>query len=585
MSTAIFLGGEPMSRLNFAVMAIVAILVSFTQPVQAQNFTETVRDAVIASVKEKTGRTLVINGELSFSMQPSPQMSATQVILSNPEGFDDTAFITMDQIDITFDFGSALIGNFNINGFVMEKPVINLLVDKSGANNWTFGAKALQAGVFEISNGVVKYSNAQNATEYEFADVNLKISAASQSDPLEITGAVKWQGEKMTLASSFTTLELLNKGKDAKIDIKLVSKQFSADFTGNLLQQKSSLKLTKAKLQADGMTAIGNVTYKYGKKRPYIFANFKLDRLNLTRYLGIGSRKAAGWSKQKIDFSRLMSLDGEFNLSADVVQYEKIKTGAAILTAKLKRGVLKVNMPRLALYSGTAKLKLSVDGRKPRAAVAFSGNIRNVKALPFLLDAADIRKISGRANIDFNLAAGGRSQYAFMQTLRGSADFNFRKGALLGVNIGRILRSIKKGKTSGFARGGKTPFGKFRAKFRFRKGVGTNKNLRMSGGEVLITGGGKVRMPPRTLSFRVNPSLVGKGGISVLGINVPIIITGPWANPQVYPDLPGFLDAPEIALRGLAAVGKGGIKGVVGVVETVTSPIGKILQAPFKKLF
>jgi len=574
-----------MFRLYVAVIAIVGILATFTVSVQAQSFTETVRDAVIASVKEKTGRTLVINGELSFSMQPSPQMSATRVILSNPEGFDATPFITMDQIDITFDLGSALIGTFNINGFVMEKPVINLMVNKEGANNWTFGAKALQAGVFEVSNGVVNYANAQNATQYEFADVNLKISAAAQSDPLEVTGSVKWKGEEMTLAASFTTLEILNKGEDAKIDIKLVSKQFSADFSGNLLQQKSSLKLTKAKLQADGMTAIGDLTYKYGKKRPYISANLKLDKLNLTRYLGVGSKKTTGWSKQSIDFTGLKSFDGDFNLTADSVHYEKINTGAATLSAKLNRGVLKVNMPKLALYSGTAKLKLSVDGRKPRAAVTFSGNINNVKALKFLLDAADIRKISGRANIAFNLAAGGRSQYAFMQTLRGTADFNFRKGALLGVNIGRILRSIKKGKTSGFARGGKTRFGRFRAKFRFRKGVGTNKNLRMSGGEVLITGGGKVRMPPRTLSFRVNPSLVGKGGISVLGINVPIIITGPWANPQVYPDLPGFLDAPEIALKGLASVGKGGIKGVVGVVGAVTSPIGKILKAPFKKLF
>ena len=574
-----------MNRLYFAVIAVVTMLVTFKVPVHAQNFTEIVREAVIASVKEKTGRTLVINGELSFSMQPSPQMTAKQVILSNPEGFDETPFITMDQIDITFDLGSALIGNFNINGFVTEKPTINLVVNKDGNNNWTFGAEALQAGVFEITNGTVNYTNAQNPGNYEFTDVNLKISAASQTEPLEVTGSVKWKDEKTTLAASFTTLEILNKGEDAKIDIKLVSKQFSADFSGNLLQQKSSLKLTKAKLQADGMTAIGNVTYKYGKKRPYLSANFKLDKLNLTRYLGIGSRKTTGWSKQKIDFSGLMSLDGEFNLSADSVQYEKINTGAAVLGARLKRGVLKVNMPRLALYSGTAKLKLSVDGRKPSAAVAFSGNIKNVKALPFLLDAAEIRKISGRANIDFKLTAGGRSQYAFMQTLRGTADLNFRKGALLGVNIGRILRSIKKGKTSGFARGGKTPFGKFRASFRFRKGVGTNKNLRMSGGEVRITGGGKVRMPPRTLSFRVNPSLVGKGGISVLGINVPIIITGPWANPQVYPDLPGILDAPEIALRGLASVGKGSVKGVTGVVETVTSPIGKIIKAPFKKLF
>ncbi len=574
-----------MSRLYFAVITILGIWITLTIPAQAQDFTTIVREAVIASVKEKTGRTLVINGELSFSMKPSPQMTAKQVILSNPEGFDQTPFITMDQIVISFDLGAALAGNFNINGFVMQKPVINLMVNKDGNNNWSFGAKALQAGVFEIFDGRVRYSNARSAASYEFSDVNLKISAATQTDPLEVTGSAKSNGETVSLTSSFTTLELLNSGEEARIDIRLGGKQMSGDFSGILTRQKNGLKLAKARLQVDGMTAIGDVTYRYGKKRPYIAANFKLDKLDLTRYLGTGARKTTGWSKQNIDFSGLKSIDGEFNLSTDSVQYDKINTAAATLVAKLNRGVLKVNMPRLALYDGTARLQLSVDGRKSKAAVAFSGSVKNVKALPFLLDAADLRKISGRANIDFNLTAAGQSQHAFMQTLRGRADFNFRKGALLGVNIGRILRSIQKGKTSGFARGGKTPFGRFRANFRFRKGVGTTKNLRMSGGEVLITGAGKVRMPPRTLSFRVNPSLVGKGGISVLGINVPIIITGPWANPQVYPDLPGVLDAPEIALKGLATVGKEGVKGVVGVVDTVTTPIGKILKTPFKKLF
>ncbi len=574
-----------MSRLYFAAIAIVGALITFTVSLQAQSFTETVRDAVIVAVKEKTGRTLVINGDLSFSMQPSPQMTAKDVVLSNPEGFDEASFIAMDQIVISFDLVAALTGNFIVNGFVMEKPTINLVVKKDGANNWTFGSKALQAGVFEIFNGIVNYSDGRNATRYQFADVNLKISAPTQLDPLEVNGSLKWNDEKMTLAAAFTTLELLNSGDEAKIDIKLVSKPFSADFSGSLFQKKSSVKLTKAKLQVDGMTAVGDMTFKYGKARPYIAANFKLDKLNLTRILGVNTKKTAGWSRQNIDLSRLKKIDGEFNLKAGVVQYDKIRTGAASLVAKLKRGVLTVSMPKVALYGGTVGLNLSVDSRKSNASVAANGKIRNVKTLPFLLAAADIRRLEGRANIGFNLAATGRSQYAFMQTLRGTTNLDVRKGALLSVNVGRILRSIKKGKTSGFARGGKTPFGKLVANFRFRKGMGTNKNLRMSGGDVIITGGGKVRMPGRTLSYRVNPSLAGKGGISVLGINVPIIITGPWANPQVYPDLPGFLDAPEIALKGLSTVGKKGAKGVVGVVETVTSPIGKIIKAPFKKLF
>ena len=577
-----------MRRLIFAILAVVGAMVIVPAPVQAQSLTDKVRDAVIATVKEKTGRTLVINGELSFSMQPRPLMTAKQVILSNPEGFDESAFITMDQIDISFDLVAALTGNMVINGFVMENPKINLMINKDGRNNWSFGASALQAGVFEINNGVVTYYDARQETRHSFSDVNLKLSAPTISDTLEATGNLTWNDQKITLVTLLETPELFNSGKAARFSIKLDAARFSTDLSGNLSKQKEGFKLADIKLTTDDMISTGKVSFKYGKIKPYLAAELKMDGLNLTRYLGVFStetRKIIGWSQENFDFSSLKALNGDFNLSADSLIYNKIKTGAASLNVKLNGSVLKVRMPKLALYEGTVRINLSVDGRKPETAFKFNGTVRNLKSLPFLRDAAGIDKIEGRTNLGFDLKSVGTSQLALMKALKGSADVNFRKGALRGINIAHILRSIQRGKTSGFAKGGKTPFGKFVAKFRFRKGIGVNKRLRMSGGEVFISGGGRVRMPNRTLGYRVHPSLVGRGGITVLGINVPIIISGPWANPRIYPDLPGILDAPNIALKGLSTVGKGSVKGAVGIVKKVTSPIGKIITAPFKKLF
>ena len=577
-----------MSRIFFIVLFVAGVFFVSAEPSQAQDLTETVRKAVITAVKEKTGRTLSINGELSFSMQPKPHLTAKQVILSNPEGFADTPFILMEKIDVSFDLVQALIGNMVINGFVMEKPLIKLEVNEAGDNNWSFGAKALQAGDFEISNGIVIYSDRQKNTKHTFAGVNLKISAPTVSDPIKVTGNLKWNGEEIRLSSSLATLELFNKGNVTKINFKLDARQFSTDLSGDLKKQKDGFKFDNVKLRVDDMKADGKLSFKYGKARPYIGAELNVDKLDFTKYLGgttTPPKTIKGWSKEVIDLTKLKAIDGDFKLSTGSVIYQDFITGKAQLNAKLKKGVLKLKMPRVALYKGSAKMNLSVDTRKSNAILAFKGSAKGVQALPFLRDAAGIAKIEGRTTLSYNLTSGGKSIYEIMKALRGNAEINLRKGALLGINIGRILRSVQRGKTSGFAKGGKTAFGKIVAKFRFRKGVGRNKKLRMSGGEVRISGGGRVRMANQALSYRIHPSLVGRGGISVLGINVPIIVTGPWANPQIYPDLPGFLDAPNIALKGLSTVGTQGVKGVVGVTKKVITPIGEIITAPFKKLF
>lgn len=582
------LGGNKLTRFIYPVVFLAYLLVASIAPLSAQGLIDTVRDAVITAVKEKTGRTLTINGELSFSMTPSPQMIAEQVELSNPDGFGTTPFMTMEKIEISFDLVAALTGNMVINGFLMEKPTINLVVNQEGANNWSFGPEALQSGVFEIAGGVITYSDAQKKSDYTFTDVNLKIAALTASDPFTATGDLVWGGDKITLDASLDTLEKLDADKVAKIAIKLTGENFASELSGNITKQKDGYRFSNARFSADGMNATGTAAFKFGKARPYISADFKLDKLLLSKYLGTKSptgKSKRGWSTQKFDFSRLNKFDGDFKLSTGSVTYQKIKTGAASVNISLKKGIVKISMPKISLYGGSAKLNLTLNSGKPKGGLSLNGNVKNVKALPFLLAAADVRKIEGRATISFNLSGSASSPLAFMQTLRGNMDVNFRNGALLGINIGRILRSVKRGKTSGFAKGGKTAYKKITTKFRFRKGIGRNKRLRMSGGEVRISGGGKINVPKQTLSYRVHPSLVGQGGISVLGINVPIIIVGPWANPHIYPDLPGFLDAPEIALKGLATVGKTGIKGVTGVVKTIVNPIGKIITSPLKKLF
>ena len=117
-------------------------------------------------------------------------------------------------------------------------------------------------------------------------------------------------------------------------------------------------------------------------------------------------------------------------------------------------------------------------------------------------------------------------------------------------------------------------------------------------------------MPSQSLAYRVKPKLVGslegQGGVlDIAGLGIDVIISGPWSNPQIYPDIKGILDNREAAYKNIKDLGKGVgkalkkgktkdiLKGILkapgdavegaaeGTEEKVKDPIGKVL----KKLF
>ena len=93
-----------------------------------------------------------------------------------------------------------------------------------------------------------------------------------------------------------------------------------------------------------------------------------------------------------------------------------------------------------------------------------------------------------------------------------------------------------------------------------------------------MTGAGTVDLGAKTLAFRVEPKLVmtteGQGRASdPVGLGIPVVIDGPWAEPRIYPDMAGILDNPDAAYarlkemgKGLFGAGGGGLGGLGGLI-------------------
>jgi AsmA protein len=151
-----------------------------------------------------------------------------------------------------------------------------------------------------------------------------------------------------------------------------------------------------------------------------------------------------------------------------------------------------------------------------------------------------------------------------MSNLSGTVFANFQDGAIRGLNVAQMIRSLTSGTLSGWqgTREQTTDLTQLSASFRIEKGQAVTSDLNLVGPLVKMTGAGTIDLAAKTLALRVEPKLVmttegqGRSGDPV-GLGIPVVIDGPWAEPRIYPDMAGILDNPDAAYAKLKEMGKG----------------------------
>jgi len=276
------------------------------------------------------------------------------------------------------------------------------------------------------------------------------------------------------------------------------------------------------------------------------------------------AKRGLGWRTEKLGVLALKGVDADVDLTVENFVYEKIRIASGTLKVTLSGGKLSLNAPNLKAYGGGGSLALSIDasGASPvhRVTLALAG----LDAHPFLRDVAEFQTIEGKAALNADLTAGGNSEQALVSSLNGTAKFEFTDGALRGLNVANMLRTLTTGILTGwqFKQEAKTVFKKFGAGFQIEGGQAQTEDLRLLGPLVSIGGKGTVDIPAQRLKFRVNPFMLASvesqsGKNSMLGFPVPIAVTGPWDNPAIYPDIVGVLENPIAAYQQLDKLGGG----------------------------
>lgn len=330
----------------------------------------------------------------------------------------------------------------------------------------------------------------------------------------------------------------------------------------------SQIRIATSRLELDDISAQGPIRLAYGGK-PMLSAVLEAGALDLRPYLGGGGSGPAGpgWSKERVDLSGLNALDADVTLRAASVTLPNMALGRSDVTAKLSGGKLDLSVKELGFYQGGVQGVVRLDAAR---GVALDADVTAsaVRLLPMLRDLADVTNLEGLGRVNFAVSGAGESLDAIMRSLDGNGAISLTDGALVGFNLAEMVRNLTGG---GGAQ--KTDFSEISGTFTIRDGVLSNGDFAFLGPLIRITGEGTADLGAQTANFRLVPKAVatlkGQGGaLDRAGLSFPLIISGPWANLSIRPDLQAGIEAlltdPQGALDAARGVIEGGGAGAIG---------------------
>lgn len=206
------------------VAALVALLVlaavSFLLLFDPNDFRDNIADAV----RDKTGRELLIEGDLDVSLFPWLAIEMGKTTLGNAEGFGTEPFVSFDRARLSVRVMPLLLRReVSIGTAELDTLNLSLQIKRDGTSNWadfadvnaeepdasddTGATTTLDIASISVTNSAIRYDNAQLAERYLLTDVNFQTGSVEPNKPVDLSGgfAFRLQPDETTGKLSIET--------------------------------------------------------------------------------------------------------------------------------------------------------------------------------------------------------------------------------------------------------------------------------------------------------------------------------------------------------------------------------------------
>jgi AsmA protein len=417
-----------------------------------------------------------------------------------------------------------------------------------------------------VTDGAIALSNLRDRVDSRIEGINANIAIDANRN-VDIRGTARAGGRpvKFTLKAAMPA---------PPIERQNIPLEVSLDAPGLLqaaLTAKAEVRLNGSVVMINGLSgALGDGAFNGWASvdiasKPLVKLDLDFQRLDIATAAAPNTSSAsAPWSNASIDFTGLNYVDLQAKISAAEINLGQAHVAPAAIDATLTNGVLKGRLANLGAYDGQANGDLLINASAGVPSFMLQADLVGVRALPLLRSMADFDRLDGKLQAKVAVRSSGASQRAIMSNLDGTVFAVFRDGAIRGVNVAQMIRALTSGTLEGWQENKEqaTDLTQLSASFRIEQGKAVTGDINLVGPLVKVTGAGTVDLAEKTLALRTEPKLVmttegqGRAGDPV-GLGIPVVIDGPWAEPRIYPDMAGVLDNPDAAYAKLKEMGKG----------------------------
>jgi AsmA protein len=540
-------------------------------------------------VERETGYRLTIAGSTKISLWPSLNVTLHDITLEEPKDRDTAKRVTVGSVQADVTLSSVWAGKPEVTELVVTHPVIYVPLrrerdpaanppSRPAASSTDAGADAFAIGRVKIIDGTLVASNLHDRVENRIEGINAEATIGADRQ-VKVTGSAHSNEHPVKFAIKATMPAPPMARQNTPVEFTIdASTLLQAQLSG-----KAEVRLNGSIVMINGLTGtVGDGAFNGWasvdlSSKPLVKVDLDFQRLDIatSKERATGSQASlasAPWSNAPIDLNGLNYIDAQVRISAAELNIGEAHFAPVAIDSALGSGVLKGTVSNLGAYGGQASAQLIVDVSGGNPVYTLTSDLVGVRALPLLRSVADFDKLDGKMQAKIVVRSAGNSQRAILSNLGGNVFAVFADGAIRGLNVAQMIRSLTSGTLSGWQEGKEqtTDLTQLAASFRIEKGQATTSDLNLVGPLVKMTGAGTIDLPAKAVAFRVEPKLVlttqGQGRTSdPVGLGIPVVIDGPWAEPRIYPDMAGILDNPDAAYAKLKEMGKGLFSGSGGL--------------------